>query len=170
MTPPASSRRSSERRRRREIEWDRRVRRQSGLFSLLVPVEDGGLGGRWTDIGSDAHNRVRRRFDQSTDRPSLCRWIVARVHDSVFAAINIVTHMISRAEATAARFWAASRLGRACVRRGDFEVADEWACLLFKDSADAVVGLRAQQAALEIWAAIEAEKGRVGADPLRATP
>jgi hypothetical protein len=38
------------------------------------------------------------------------------------------------------------------------------------ESADAIVGRRAQQAALELWAAIEAEKDRVGADLLRATP
>jgi hypothetical protein len=78
--------------------------------------------------------------------------------------------MSSRAEAAASRFWTASRGGRLGVRHGDFEAADEWASLLFKDGADAVVGRRAQQAAIEIWAAIEAEKGRVGADLLRATP
>ncbi len=78
--------------------------------------------------------------------------------------------MTSRVEAAAARFWTASQLGRVCIRHGGFELADEWASTLFKESADAVVGSRAQQAALEIWAAIEAEKGRVGADLLRATP
>src|ERR1700678_960111 len=78
--------------------------------------------------------------------------------------------LTSRVEAAASRFWTASRLGRVCVRHGNFEVADEWACSLFKESADAVVGRRAQQAALEIWGAIEAEKRRVGADLLRATP
>jgi alkylation response protein AidB-like acyl-CoA dehydrogenase len=52
-TPPAKSQRSSRRRRRRETrqapfaEVD--ALRQSGLLKLLVPVEDGGLGGRWTD-------------------------------------------------------------------------------------------------------------------------
>jgi hypothetical protein len=39
---------------------------------------------------------------------------------------------------------------------------------LFKESADAVIGPRAQ-AALEIYAAIEAEKGRVAVDLLRAS-
>jgi hypothetical protein len=78
--------------------------------------------------------------------------------------------MTSRVEATASRFWIASQLGRLCVRHGDFEVADEWASSLFKESANALVGGRAQQAALEIWAAIEVEKGRVGADVRRATP
>jgi hypothetical protein len=78
--------------------------------------------------------------------------------------------MTSCVEAAASRFWTASRLGRVCVRHGDFEVADQWASSLFKESADAVVGRRAQQAALEVWAAIEIEKGRVGADLLRARP
>jgi hypothetical protein len=74
------------------------------------------------------------------------------------------------ATTAASRFWTASQLARLCVREGDFEVAEEWASALFQGSADAVVGRRAQQAALEIWAAIDAEKGRVGADLLRATP
>jgi hypothetical protein len=78
--------------------------------------------------------------------------------------------MTSRVEAAASRFWIASQLGRLCVRHGDFEVADEWASALFKESADALVGPRAQQAALEIWVAIEAEKGRVGSDLRRAAP
>jgi hypothetical protein len=78
--------------------------------------------------------------------------------------------MTAGAEAAATRFWTASRLARVRVRDGDFEVADEWAFSLFNESADAVVGRRAQQAALEIWALIEAEKGRVGADLLRTVP
>jgi hypothetical protein len=78
--------------------------------------------------------------------------------------------MTSRLEAAASRFWIASQLGRRCVRHGDFEVADEWASSLFKESADALVGGRAQQGALEIWVAIEAEKGRVAVDLRSATP
>jgi hypothetical protein len=77
--------------------------------------------------------------------------------------------MISDLEAAVSRFWAASRLGRASTRRGDFEVADKCAFSLFNDSTDAIVGRRAQEAAFEIWVAIDAERSRVGADLLSAT-
>jgi hypothetical protein len=58
------------------------VLRQSGLLKLLIPVEDGGLGGRWTDA-LKVTRAIAPAITTSVDHRQIC--------DSLFAAINIAT-------------------------------------------------------------------------------